>query len=130
MVSEKNGAMLSPKRTWLNLLLVFVLFALLALSAGAAAGQGTALNSLGCWGHFTGGGDQRATATNRIRDEVTWVGGSMATSNQQLIANPYTILSAWRAPVLPAPPPIVTIGSQYLPIVQRGWNFSLNRMCS
>ena len=111
-------------------MMVFVLFALLALSAGAAVGQGTALNSLGCWGHFTGGGDQRATATNRIRDEVTWVGGSMATSRQQLIANPYTILSAWRAPVLPAPPPIATIGSQYLPIVQRGWNFSLNRMCS
>jgi len=115
---------------WLNLLMVFVLFALLAFSAGAALGQGTALNSLGCWGHFTGGGDQRATTTNRIRDEVTWVGGSMSTSRQQLIANPYTILSAWRSPVLPAPPPIVATGAKYLPIVFNGWNFSLNRMCS
>lgn len=130
MTTYRSTATVPQRRIFLSVLLVFVLFATLALSAGAALGQTTSINNLGCWGHFTGGGDQRSTATNRIRDEVTWVGGSMTSPRGTLLANPFSLLRAWQPPQGAAPPPIVVTSIKYMPIVFNGWNFSLSRLCS
>lgn len=129
MLSNRHSAV-PRRRVYLHVLLVFVLFATLALSAGAAVAQGTSVNSLGCWGHFTAGGDQRATTANRVRDQLTWVGGLSSSPNMQLLANGYALSIAWRPIGGGTPPAIVATTAQYLPFVGNGWNFLLNRMCS
>jgi hypothetical protein len=118
------------RRLLINLVVVAVLLGTLAMSAGAALGQSSALNNLGCWGHFTGGGGQRSTALNRINDEITWVGGGMSTPNNRLRANPFSLMYMWR-PIRGTPqPPILNTSTTFLPLASNAWNFSLTRLCS
>lgn len=132
MTTDTRTTSIFPVRRRLLMqgLLVVVVLLALAFSAGAALGQASPLNNLGCWGHTTGGGDQRATALNRIRDEVTWVGGGMGGTNNRLRANPYSILAMWR-PITGAPQaPIQNTTTNFLPLAFNAWNFSLSRLCS
>lgn len=109
---------------------IVVLLAALLLSAGAAIGQSSARNSLGCWGLLTAGGNQRSSPLYRIRDEVTWVGGGMSGTSNRLRANPYSILAAWRPITGPAQPPIQNTTTSYLPLAMNAWNFPLSNLCS
>lgn len=117
-------------RLFLYGLAIVLLLAALFVSAGAAIGQSSANNSLGCWGLFTAGGDQRSTALHRIRDDITFVGGGMAGTANKIRVNPYSILAAWR-PITGTPQaPIQNTTTSYLPLAMNAWNFPLSNLCS
>lgn len=117
-------------RLFLYGLAIVILLAALFVSAGAAIGQSSARNSLGCWGLFTAGGDQRSTALHRIRDEITFVGSGMAGTTNKIRVNSYSILAAWR-PITGTPQaPIQNTTTRYLPVVMDAWNFPLSNLCS
>lgn len=109
---------------------IVVLLASILLSAGAAIGQSSARNSLGCWGLLTNGGNQRSTTLNRIRDETTWVGGSMSATSNRVLINTYSILAAWRPITGPAQAPIQNTTTNYMPLAMNAWNFPLTNLCS
>lgn len=117
-------------RIFLYTFAITVLLAALLLSAGAALGQASALNSLGCWGQLTGGGDQRSTSLHRIRDEITWVGGGMGATANRMRINSYSILDAWRAITGAPQAPIQNVTTNYMPLAMNAWNFPLSRLCS
>jgi hypothetical protein len=106
-----------------------VLVAIL-LTTGAALAQRSALFSLGCWAiTSSGGGDQRISASFRINDAITSIGGEMVGTSNRIRANHFAVWSALNPYPGPGTPPPADSQLLYLPLIF-GRFLNLDQLCS
>lgn len=106
-----------------------VLVAIL-LTTGAALAQRTALYSLGCWAITSGGGgDQRTSASFRINDAITPIGGEMVGTSNRIRANHFAVWGALNPYPGPGTPPPADSQLLYLPLIF-GRLLNLDQLCS
>jgi hypothetical protein len=105
-------------RKWLHAVAALILvLGLLWITAGAALAQLSPSFSLGCWSITTSGGDARQSTNFRIRDAVTYVGGSMQAGAARIDSNHFLLARAYRPPSGAVQPPAVDATVIRLPLV-------------
>lgn len=98
---------MSRLRRWLRAGMTLILvLGLLGVSAGAALAQLSPNFSLGCWSITTSGGDARQSSNFRIRDAVTYVGGSMQAGATRIDSNHFLLERAYRPVSGTVQPPV------------------------
>ncbi len=103
------------RRRLLSVVVALLVISSVLWSSAAVLAQSSAQFSLGCWSITSAGGDQRSSATYRMRDAITPGGGQIQSPQYRINTNFYVPIDAIN-PVSTAGP-VPPADAIYLPIL-------------